>query len=137
VTMSAESHSRGEPITAINVTPLVDVMLVLLVIFMVTARLDDAHALPLDLPRAASGAATQRVLEVAIDAEGGLFVDRAPIANDAAFLGAVRAARARDPDVRTVIAAPKLARHGQVMHVLDLLRLSGIAKVAFAVEPAP
>jgi biopolymer transport protein ExbD len=135
--MSTPSQGRGEPITAINVTPLVDVMLVLLVIFMVTARLDDAHALPLDLPRAASGATVQRVLDVAIDENGRLSVDGVEIANDAAFRAAVQAAKARDAELRTVIAAPKLARHGQVMHVLDLLRLAGIGKVAFAVEPEP
>jgi biopolymer transport protein ExbD len=135
--MGASNQNRGEPITAINVTPLVDVMLVLLVIFMVTARLDDAHALPLDLPRAASGAAIQRVLNVTIDESGKLLLDGAEIADDAAFRSAVLAAKARDAELRTVIAAPKRARHGQVMHVLDLLRLAGVSKVAFAVEPAP
>jgi len=127
---------RGEPITAINVTPLVDVMLVLLVIFMVTARLDAGHALPLDLPRAASGETAQRVLHITLDTGGRVLFDGSEVATDAAFQTAARGRLARDPELRTVISASRRAQHGRVMHVLDQLRLAGIGKVAFAVEPA-
>ena len=134
--MSASGQPGEGPIAAINVTPLVDVMLVLLVIFMITARLGDEHALPLDLPEAASGAAAQRVLTPATDARGARTLDGAPAGDDAALRAAAARARARFPELRAVIQADRRASHGAVMSVLDALRLAGIHRIAFAVEPS-
>jgi biopolymer transport protein ExbD len=129
--------SNDGPLVAINVTPLVDVMLVLLAIFMITARLDDEQALPLDLPKAASGEATQRILNIGIDRAGVRTVDGVPVPNDETLrLRALELYR-HHPDTRTIIQASRAAEHGVVMRVLDLLRLAGISKVAFAVEPEP
>jgi biopolymer transport protein ExbD len=134
--MASSSSSNDTPITSINVTPLVDVMLVLLVIFMITAKMDESHALPLDLPEAASGETAQRILNVAIDAEGKRTLDGVELADDTDFQHAAAAARARNPDVRTVIHADQRASHGVVMRALDRLRLAGIDKIAFAVDPS-
>jgi biopolymer transport protein ExbD len=134
--MAMGSSSNDAPITAINVTPLVDVMLVLLVIFMITAKMDEDHALPLDLPEAASGEAAQRILNVAIDADGKRTLDGVALDDDVAFEHAAAAARARHPDVRTIIQADQRASHGAVMRALDRLRLAGIDKIAFAVDPS-
>jgi biopolymer transport protein ExbD len=129
------SNSAGEAITAINVTPLVDVMLVLLVIFMVTAKLGEQPALPLDLPRAASGDAVQRMLTISLDASGARTLDGQPMLDDRALRAELRARRARTPDLRCVIQASRRASHGDVMRALDAARLAGLSKVAFAVEP--
>jgi biopolymer transport protein ExbD len=132
----ALQRPTDEPLTAINVTPLVDVMLVLLVIFMVTARLDEDHALPLDLPQASSGESAQRTLSVAIDAAGVRRVDGVAAPDDQALRMLALERYARHPDTRTIIMASSRAAHGEVMRVLDTLRQIGISKVAFAVEPA-
>ena len=136
--MAGATRSDRAAITAINVTPLVDVMLVLLAIFMLTAKLTDEHsAVPLDLPKAASGEVTQRILHVAIDAQGHRFVDGTAIEDDGALRVLAERMHREHPDVRTVIEASGHTDHEHVIGVLDALRLAGISKVAFAVEPRP
>ena len=131
--MAAASPNDDE-IVGINVTPLVDVTLVLLIIFMVTAKLVMSQALPLDLPKAATAGETQSVFSVTIDADGALYVNGRPLAGDGALAEAARAAQRDTPDLRAVLSASSRASHGHVMHVLDVLRGVGVAKVAFAAE---
>ena len=128
------SSGQSEAITAINVTPVVDVMLVLLVIFMVTAKLGDRDAVPLDLPSAASGQTVQRIVAIAVDADGVRTVEGVRQDDDDALRALLRERHARTPDLRCVIEASRRASHGDVMRALDSVRLAGIAKVAFAVE---
>jgi biopolymer transport protein ExbD len=136
--MASQARSDEGAITAINVTPLVDVMLVLLAIFMLTAKLaDEDSAVPLDLPKAASGEVTQRVLHVAISAEGKRRVDGKDVADDGAFRALAERMQHEHPDVRTIIEASGRADHEHVIAALDTLRLAGITKIAFAVEPKP
>ncbi len=134
------SSSGGEPgglISGINVTPLVDVTLVLLVIFMVTAKLVIAPSstVPVNLPHASSGDAVAPVFAVTLTREGMLSVNGAAIAGDAALEGAARSAHAAHPDLRAVIQAAGEAPHRRVIHVLDVLAKSGVSEVAFAVVP--
>ena len=68
--MAGGTQPRGGIIEGINVTPLVDIMLVLLVIFMVTTKLVDSPALPLDLPQASQSEQVQTVLAISITANG-------------------------------------------------------------------
>jgi len=134
--MASQARSEEGAITAINVTPLVDVMLVLLAIFMLTAKLaDEDSAVPLDLPQAASGEVTQRTLHVAIDAEGKRRVDGVEVADDGALRMLAERMHREYPALRTVIEASARADHEYVIAVLDTLRLAGISKIAFAVEP--
>jgi biopolymer transport protein ExbD len=135
--MAGPNDSGNQTLTAINVTPLVDVMLVLLVIFMITAKLDDQHGLPLDLPAAASGSDAQQMLTVVLDATGARSIDGVPIRDDAALRTLAQGLHGQYPELRTVIAASTRTNHGDVIHLLDTLRLAGIDKVAFAVEPSP
>jgi biopolymer transport protein ExbD len=117
------------------VTPLVDITLVLLIVFMVTAKLMVAEIVPFDLPKAASGAAAQVVFSVALDERARLWADGRAIESDAELRAAAEQALERTIDVRTVVQASTLVAHGAVIHVLDQLRLAGIQKIAFAVEP--
>jgi biopolymer transport protein ExbD len=123
-------------IAGINVTPLVDVTLVLLIIFMVTARIIVSQGMPMDLPKSASGEALQTVFAVELTADGKTRVDSEAVANDEAVTPLAKQAKAKNKDLRAVIRADKKVEHGRVIHVLDLLRRSGIAKIAFAVTPS-
>jgi biopolymer transport protein ExbD len=121
--------------SGINVTPLVDIMLVLLIIFMVTAKLMVSQTMPMDLPKAATGGEQQVVFSVAMNAKGNMTVDSKPIATDQDLLALARKARASNPDLRAVIRADTELSHGRVVRVMDLLKQGGIAKIAFGVEP--
>jgi len=133
--MAAASDDEEGLISAINVTPLVDVTLVLLVILMVTAPLIAKQGMPMDLPKTASGESIQSVFGVEMTKDGGLFVDSKQVANDAALGNLAREAKAQNKDIRATIRADKAVSHGKVMKILDLLNQSGISKIAFAVAP--
>ena len=123
-------------IAGINVTPLVDVTLVLLIIFMVTARIIVSQGMPMDLPKSASGEALQTVFSVELTADGKTRVDSEAAGDDEAIVPLAKKAKAKNKDLRAVIRADKKVEHGRVIHVLDLLRRSGISKIAFAVTPS-
>ena len=122
-------------IAGINVTPLVDVTLVLLIIFMVTAKIIVSQGMPMDLPKAASGESVQTVFSVELSADGKTRVDSENVASDEAISALAKTAHTRNKDLRAVIRADKKVEHGRVIHVLDLLKRAGVAKIAFAVTP--
>jgi biopolymer transport protein ExbD len=122
-------------ISGINVTPLVDVTLVLLIIFMVTAKIIVSQGLPMDLPKAASGEEVQTVFSVELTADGKTLVDSKVVGNEEDVGRLAKDAKAKNKDLRAVIRADKKVEHGRVIHVLDLLKRSGVAKIAFAVSP--
>jgi biopolymer transport protein ExbD len=121
-------------ITDINVTPLVDVVLVLLIILMVTATAIVAQTLPMELPEAATGEAVPSTMAVSIDDSGGLFLDREPVTEEQ-LRTQIRAAREQNPDLRVVIAADQKIQHGTVVHVMDVLRQEKVTKFAMSVRP--
>lgn len=133
---SSSYQDEGGAIAEINVTPLVDVVLVLLVIFMVTAPMIAAQGIVVDSPKATTGVAVQSTLNLAITVEGVLVVtlpegekrfapdkrrDAEPI---------LRAFHAEFPESKAVIAGDKNISHGAVMEVIDLVRSVGIEKFA-------
>lgn len=133
--MAAQSNAdTDEMISGINVTPLVDVVLVLLVVLMVTASYIASHAIPVDLPKGATGEATASVLAVSVTRAGELYLDGKPV-DDAAFRASVRAAHEKDTDVRAVIAADGGSAHRDVVHVIDLLRREQVTRFALNVDP--
>ena len=128
-------RSAGGSMSQINVTPLVDVMLVLLVIFIVTAKIIVTPAVPLDLPHAAHGEEVQVVLSIVMPARGPILVDGAPIPNDEILEDKARAAAAGNPELRAVIQADGDVPHRRVIRVLDQLKGAGITRVAFGALP--
>ena len=122
----------------INVTPLVDVMLVLLVIFLITAPLM-VSALRLDLPatEATPAPAPSNSLSLSLDPQGLVFIDDKPVA--LAALPAVLAMQAStDATVEVQIRADQSIPYGRVAEVMGLLQKAGLTKVALAVQaPAP
>jgi biopolymer transport protein ExbD len=134
--MAGNSNNDDDGLIAgINVTPLVDVTLVLLIIFMVTAKIIVSQGMPMDLPKAASGESLQTIFSVELSADGRTRVDSEQIASDDAISPLAKSAHDRNKDLRAVIRADKKVEHGRVIHVLDLLKRAGIAKIAFAVSP--
>jgi biopolymer transport protein ExbD len=130
----ASIQNTDEEISGINVTPLVDVTLVLLIIFMVTAKLIAGQGIPLDLPKAKTAGATQTVLNVSIDADGAVLANGSKVQSDVELKQRASQALKNNPELRTVISASASAKHGNVMHVLDTVRDAGITKVAFAAD---
>ncbi len=133
--MAGGAQDSDDAITGINVTPLVDVTLVLLIIFMVTAKIIVSQSVPLDLPKAATGAEIQTIFSIVLAANGSTQVDSAPVASDEAVLSLAHDAHAKNNELRAVIKADSSVPHGRVIHVLDLLKQAGVAKIAFGVTP--
>jgi biopolymer transport protein ExbD len=133
--MATPSANHDDDIVAgINVTPLVDITLVLLIIFMVTAKLIVQQGIPMDLPKAASASTTQTVFTVSVDKEGHVFADGRALANDDELRAAAKAAMTANAETRTVIQAAGAASHSSVLHTMDELRESGVTKIAFAAD---
>jgi len=125
----------GGTIASINVTPLVDVVLVLLIIFLVTAKLVVAPgaALPLTLPRSSTGEGVTSVFAVSMPVDGSIKINGQPVLDDASLIRAGRSELQQHPELRAVIQADQAVPHGRVVHVMDLLGQAGISRIAFAV----
>jgi biopolymer transport protein TolR len=121
-------------ITGINVTPLVDVVLVLLIVLMVTAGYIVSQTIPVDLPKGATGESTSITLAITVDQQGRTFLDGQLVARDA-LRTRIRQAHARDRETRAVIAADGSTRHREVVAVIDLLRQEGVSRFAINVQP--
>jgi biopolymer transport protein ExbD len=122
-------------ISGINITPLVDVSLVLLLIFIVTAKLVVAPAVPLELPRAVVTQETQVVFSVAVPTVGPVLVNGTPQLGDRDLVQLARSSLSSHRDLRVVISADAEVHHRRVIHVLDLLKQAGITRIAFAALP--
>ncbi|HEX2871500.1 MAG TPA: biopolymer transporter ExbD [Polyangiaceae bacterium] len=127
------SSSSDEAITGINVTPLVDVVLVLLVVLMVTATYLASRSIPVDLPSGKTGEATTAPLTVSLTKAGQLYVDGV-IANEGELRQKLTQARRRDPELRAVIAADGAVPHRRVIGVIDLLRQEHVERFAINVD---
>ncbi len=131
-----ERHSGpAQPMSEINVTPLVDVMLVLLVIFIITAPLL-SYAIKLDLPTdpAPAAEAALTTIKLSIDAEGKIYVDTEAITDDqlrARFLAAAKTSPAPEVHVR----ADKATRYERVAFVMSSAQQAGLTKIGFVTEP--
>lgn len=134
---SAAGDDNDDIITSINVTPLVDITLVLLIIFMVTAKIIVAQGMPMDLPKAATGDVVQTVFSVELTLDGKTVVDSKLLPSDDAIGDLARRAKADDKDLRATIRADSKVEHGRVIKVLDILKTAGVSKIAFAVSPKP
>jgi biopolymer transport protein ExbD len=135
--MAQSSNDRGGLITGINVTPLVDITLVLLIIFIVTAKIMVTPALPIDLPKASQGQEVQVIFSVVLTADGVTHLNGAPIGNEEVLLSQATASLAQNPGLRAVIQADGDVPHRRVMATMDVLKRSGIERIAFAIEPVP
>ena len=127
-------------INDINVTPLVDVMLCLLVIFMVTTSYVVADSLKVDLPEASTGDATEPstvMVTFTVNKDSGerqLYVNGEK-ATETQLREQIRKAKAEGKkDIQAVIAADKSASHGEVIHIIDVVKQEGILKFALNID---
>jgi biopolymer transport protein TolR len=121
-------------ISGINVTPLVDITLVLLIIFMVTATYIVREAIEVDLPRAAhAGEATGTTLAVVLTRDGAIYVDGVR-RSEAELAERTREAVAKDREARAVISADRAALHGAVVRVIDVVKGAGVSRFAINIE---
>jgi biopolymer transport protein ExbD len=131
--MKYGSHD-DDVIADINVVPLVDIILVVLIIFMVTAPLFIRPTINVNLPKAASGdQTTPSKLNIALTADGqinlnGSFVDEKAVQAKAAE------ELAKNPDVQAIISADKDTPHGKVVGILDAVKSVGVKKFAISIE---
>lgn len=134
--MAAQVGSDDEIISGINITPLVDIVLVILIIFIVTASFVLRNNIPVELPKAATGQdSTAGLLNLAIDKQGDLFVNGKPSSLEA-LPEAVEAARAKELKVSAFIAADVSAQYGAFARVVDRLRQEGVTDIALDTQPA-
>ena|SRR5688572_29629179 len=131
---TAEGDGEARSITGINVTPLVDVTLVLLIVFLVTAKTIVSQGIVVQVPQGATPTVVQSTLVVTIEPTGAMSVDGRPIANASELVREALIAKARDHDVKAVIRASSSATHGHVVAAMDALRQADVQKIAFAVE---
>ncbi|MBU6258277.1 MAG: biopolymer transporter ExbD [Burkholderiales bacterium] len=131
-----ESGRPAQPMSEINMTPLIDVMLVLLVIFIITAPLM-ASSLRLDLPRAAGAAPADApaFVALALDARGRLYLGEQP-ATRAQVAAAVRAAAKRDPGTEVQLRADSRVPYGRVAELIGWVQEAGLSRIGFVTEPA-
>jgi biopolymer transport protein ExbD len=123
-------------ITDINVTPLVDIILVLLIIFMLTANLIARPSIAVERPEAPTGEASEpTTLAITLSRDGEMFLNGVPTDNEAlrAYIPEVLAT---DPKTQAIIAADKEVTHGRVVGIIDLVRKGGIYKFAINIDPS-
>ncbi len=131
--MAFETHD-SEEIASINVIPLVDIILVVLIIFMVTAPMFMKPSINVNLPKAASGEETApSKLSISLLADGrinlnGTFVDEATVRMKA------QEEFERNPEVQAIISADSAALHGKVVGLLDIVKSVGVKKFAISID---
>lgn len=129
VKFSSRGRRQKASFAEINVTPFVDVMLVLLVIFMVTAPMMTT-GISLDLPHGDGQAMedSDRAVDISIDAKSKIYLGDATIQPEA-LVRKLQAMQKSNPDLKIVISGDRAASYGQVIELMSLLRLAGISKV--------
>ncbi len=131
-----ESDVEEDAITGINVTPLVDITLVLLIIFMVTARFISEPSLGVNLPKASASAATKeedRRIYLTLNTKKEIFLNNAPV-TEQDLAGRIRELIKEKPDLSLVLRADRSVAHGDVMRILDIVRNEGVTQFGIAVE---
>lgn len=131
---SGPSDEDGGMITSINVTPFVDVVLVLLVIFMVTAPILAKDILKLQLPKTESGdGKAMSTLGIGINKQGQILLNGTAVVEEALRDEVLKALRA-DPQTQAIIAADVTTEYGNVVRAIDIIKSAGLSRFAIQVE---
>ena len=125
----------GRPMSEINVTPMVDVMLVLLIIFMVTAPLL-THSIKINLPKATTQVNLEKpeTVTLSIDGSGVLFWDNNRI-DDAQLAANLASAARRNPQPELHLRAEKTTQYQRLAEVMSAAQNAGVVKIGFITEP--
>ena len=134
--MAGSAQSDEGEITGINVTPLVDIMLVLLIIFMVTATYIVKEAIEINLPKAAAGGeSTAKTFAIVITKDGRSYLDGVET-SEGELIRKIQETPGHKEEIQALISADKDAMHGAVVHMLDVLKQQGVTKFAIEIEKA-
>ena len=130
-----ERNPGTQPMSDINMTPLIDVMLVLLVIFMITAPLMTT-SLKLELPKtdAAQPSDTPQFISVALDRDGRMFYGDEAV-DATVFAERVGAAAKRNPQTEVQLRADKAVPYGRVAELIGVVQKAGLTRIGFVAEP--
>lgn len=123
-------------ITGINVTPLVDIMLVLLIIFMVASNYIVQESIEIKLPKAATGEETNtknKSIALIIKADGSLYMDGKATTSSA--IAERSKALAGEANAQALIAADRATSHGEVIKIIDLVRANGLMQFSINIDP--
>ena len=133
--MASAQDEDDDGIVGINVTPLVDVVLVLLIIFMVTSSFIVHESIEVDLPRAANSKdkTPRSPVMITVDSEERLYLDGTAVSTEE-LLQRMRTAVAEDNTVRAIISADQRLSYGKVVRVIDMVKEAGIAKFALNIQ---
>ena len=129
-----QDSDEQEGITSINVTPFVDVVLVLLVVFIVTAKLIVARGVDIEKPRMAAGGDVQSTLRVSVTADGRLFVNGDEYKDDAAAVARIKQIAATTSKPKAIIAGDRKSAYGGVMHAIQLVHDADVTSIALENE---
>jgi len=129
---SDEGDEAG--ITDINVTPFVDVVLVLLVVFIVTAKLIVSRGIEIDKPKASSGGEVQSTLRVSVTDKGDIFVNGKAATSDAFAIAAIKEIASLSAAPKAIIAGDRNGAYGGVMRAIDLVQQAGVRAIALENE---
>jgi biopolymer transport protein ExbD len=131
---SGSTDDEISAISEINVTPFVDVVLVLLVIFMVTAPMLVREQMSVNLPKAESGEkSVSEQITIVIDKSGSIMIQKKPITFEQ-IEGEIKALMQASPNAQAVISADQEAKHGDVVKVMDLVKKAGLTRFAIQIE---
>ncbi len=134
--MAMQQLSENELMTDINITPLVDIMLVLLITFMLVSTVMDVKLIKVELPQADTGnKADQETVAILISKDNELSMAGRPIASIDALKAALKTKKEENPGFQAVISADRRVYHGQVVQVIDVLRALSVGHFAIQVEP--
>ncbi len=135
--MAAQAKRSDEVISAINVTPFVDIALVLLIILMVTSTHIVKAALKVELPKAASGGeAVESTLNIVVTKESEILLD-GNVIDEKQLANTVRTEKQKNPKLQAVISADTGVPYGTVVNVIDLVKLNGVKTFALNIERKP
>lgn len=133
--MGFSRQNDDEIMSDINITPLVDIMLVLLIIFMLVSTVVDMNGIEVELPRAATGAALKtRTVSVMITRDGMYYLDGTRLMTSGELREQLELKKKDTPDVQVIIGADKKSYHEDVVRVIDMVRKLGITRFAINVE---
>jgi biopolymer transport protein ExbD len=133
--VSLMKQEDDEILAEINITPLVDIMLVLLITFMLVSSLVDFSAIKLELPKAATGEDVKiESISIVITKSGEYYLSGDPVTSFDELKQAVTDKKRQNPDVQAIISADTNVSHGHVIKVIDLIRKLDISKFAISVE---
>ena len=132
--MAMNTSDSNEVISDINVVPLVDIILVVLIIFMVTAPMIMKPSINVNLPKAASGdKSTPTPMEITLSADGKVLLN-GQVSDELKITEKAKEEILKNPDLQAIISADKDVPPGKVVGIIDLIKGAGINKFAISID---